>query len=423
APAVTATPNPVSFPSTVQGVTSSPIPVSVLNSGNATLHISSVTLAGNNAGDFTMTNGCIGPYAPNAGCTITLTFTPLAAGQRSALISIADDAPNSTQSIQVGGTATPAPSTSPAVTFSTTSVSFPAITQGTAIGPQNITVTSSGGATLPISSIVLGGANSSEFSLSNGCTAKAYAVNATCTIGISFAPVGTGARAATVTLTDNATNSPQIINLGGFANSALTLGAAPAGSTSATISAGQTAQYNLQITPGAGFTGSVSFTYSGAPLGAAIQGPSSLQISNGSATPFMVSVTTSGASSSGGILPFSNLPRLKPFLALRALPNLIAGFLLLLLLAFGFCARHDSRPRSACFAYSGGLCFLALFLVLVTTLGAAGCGGGSSASTTTPPPLVVTPQGISNIVVMPAATSVNGQPLQLQPIQLTLTVN
>lgn len=311
-PAVTVTPNPVSFPSTVQGVTSSPIPLSVLNSGNATLHISSVTLAGNNAGDFTMTNGCSGPYAPNAGCTITLTFTPLAAGQRSAIISIADDAPNSPQSIQVGGTATPAPSTSPAVTFSTTSVSFPAITQGTATAPQNVTVTSSGGATLHISSVVLGGANSGDFSITNGCTATTYAVNATCTIGISFAPVGMGARAATVTLTDNATNAPQIINLGGFANSALTLGAAPAGSTSATINAGQTAQYNLQITPGAGFSGSVSFTYSGAPVGAAIQGPSSLQISNATATPFTVSVATTGA---GGVLPFSNVPHLKPFSA------------------------------------------------------------------------------------------------------------
>ncbi len=421
-PAITVTPNPISFPSTVQGATSSPITVGVTNSGNATLHISSATLAGNNPGDFAMTNGCSGPYAANAGCSIALTFAPLAAGQRSAIISITDDAPNSPQSIQIGGMATSAPSTSPAVSFSSTSVSFAAITQGTTIGPQNVTVTSSGGAALHISSVVLGGANGGDFSMTNGCTATAYAVNATCTIGISFAPLATGARAAAVTLTDDATNSPQVINLGGFANPALTLGAAPSGSTSAAVSAGQTAQFNLQIAPGAGFTGIVSLAYSGAPVGATIQGPSTLQISNGSVTPFMVTVTTSGGGS--GILPFSNIPRLTPFPALRVLPGTTAGILLLLLLAFrlGAGRKFNSYPRR--FALGRAIGTMVLFLVMGVMFCAAGCGGGSSAITTPPPPpQIVTPAGVSNIVIAPAAKSINGQTLQLQPIQLTLTVN
>jgi 6-phosphogluconolactonase (cycloisomerase 2 family) len=420
APAVTVSPNPVSFPSTVQGVASTAIAVGVMNSGNATLHISSVTLSGNNAGDFMMINGCSGPYAPNTGCTITLTFTPLAAGQRSAIISIADDAQNSPQSIQVSGTATPAPSTSPAVTFSTTSISFPAITQGEATGPQNVMVTSSGGAPLQISSVVLGGANGGDFSIANGCAPGAYAVNSTCTVGITFAPLGTGARAATVTVTDNATNSPQIINLGGFANSALTLGAAPSGSTTATISAGQTAQFNLQITPGAGFTGAVSFTYSGAPVGATIQGPSTLQISNANATPFTVSVATTGAS---GTLPFLIVPHLTPLLALRALTDVPAAILLLLLLAFRFFAEPESNKYPGRLAFTRTLGAAVLLVLLGTMLGAAGCGGGSPTIAAASSTQGVTPQGISTIIVTPAAASVSGNALQLQPIQLTLTVN
>jgi hypothetical protein len=129
APAVTVTPDPISFPTTTQGTTSSLIQVSVTNSGNATLHISSVVLGGNNPGDFSMTNLCSGPYAANAGCTITVTFTPLAAGQRSAVISITDDASNSPQSIPVSGMATAAPSTAPAVSFSSTNLSFAVISQ------------------------------------------------------------------------------------------------------------------------------------------------------------------------------------------------------------------------------------------------------------------------------------------------------
>jgi hypothetical protein len=56
-----------------------------------------------------MTNLCNGPYAANASCVITLTFTPLAAGQRSAILTITDDASNSPQTIQVSGIATAAP--------------------------------------------------------------------------------------------------------------------------------------------------------------------------------------------------------------------------------------------------------------------------------------------------------------------------
>jgi hypothetical protein len=417
APAVTVTPDPVSFPTTVQGMTRSAIPVSVTNSGNATLHISSVVLSGNNTGDFSMTNLCSGPYAANTGCMITLTFTPLVAGQRSAIVTIADDSQNSPQSIQVSGVATPAPSTTPAVSVSSTSLSFAALSQGTSSPAQNVTVTSSGGGSLHISSVVLGGANSGDFILTNGCTATAYAVNSTWTIGVSFAPLASGARTAAVTLTDDAANSPQVINVGGNANPAITIGAAPSGSTSSTISAGQTAQYNLQITSGAGYTGTVSLAFTGAPLGATIQGPSTLQISNGSAAPFTVSVTTSGGASD--IPPMSKTPRLKPFPILRTAPGLNVVISLLLLLASG--VRHLSEAPTRRLVFSAAFSAIIFLAMLSAMLVAAGCGGGSAAITT--PPQIVTPQGQFIIIVTPSATSANGKPLQLQPIQLTLTVN
>ena len=413
APVVTVTPNPVGFPAITQGTTSSPITVTVTNSGNATLNISSVLLAGNNVTDFSMTNGCSGPYAPNASCMITLTFTPLAAGQRSAILSISDDAQNSPQSIQVSGTATAVPPTNPAVSLSSTNVSFGVITQGTSAGPQTVTVTNSGGSSLHISSVVLGGANSGEFIMTNGCTASAYSVNATCTIGVSFAPLGTGSRSVTIALTDDAPNSPQTINVGGNASPAIIVGPAPGGSTSATISAGQTAVYNLQITPGPGFTGNVALAYSAAPIGANVQGPSTLQISNGNPAQFTVMVTTSGSAAAP---PFIFAPPAVPIPALRAVPALAAGALLLLLIALA--ARRDLGLRARRLAFGGSFATIAVLLVLTTT----GCGGGSTSVAAPPPPQVVTPQGSFNIVLTPSAMSASGQPLQLQPIQLTLTV-
>jgi hypothetical protein len=303
--------------------------------------------------------------------------------------------------------------------LSSTSLSFAAITQGTSSTAQNVTVTSSGGGPLHISSVVLGGANSGDFTLTNGCTASAYAVNSTCTIGVSFTPLAPGARAATVTLADDAINSPQVINLGGFANPALTLGAAPSGSTSATISAGQTAQFDLQITPGAGYIGTVSLAYSGAPAAATIQGPATLQISNGNAVPFTVAVATSGVTS--GILPYTNIPRSTPFWVLRAAPGLAVGVILLLLLALGVKRHSNTPPRRLTFS-SAFVATIAL-VVLGVILTAAGCGGGSTSLASPQPPQIVTPQGQFIIMVAPSATSANGKPLQLQSVQLTLTVN
>jgi hypothetical protein len=342
---------------------------------------------------------------------ITLTFTPLAAGQRSAILSISDDAQNAPQSIQVSGTATAASPTNPAVSLSPSGLSFGVITQGTAIGPQSVTVTNSGGAPLHITSILLGGANGGEFIMTTGCTAASYTVNATCTIGVSFAPLGTGSRSATITLADDAPNSPQVINLGGNASPAVTLGPAPGGSTSATVSTGQTAVYNLQITPGAGYTGSVALAFSAPPLGANIQAPSTLQISNGNPASFTVMVTTSAAGA-----PLSFVPRPTPLPALRAAPALAAGVLLLFLIALA--ARRDLGMRARRVTFGGSFATIAALIVMTT----AGCGGGSTSVAAPPPPQAITPQGSFNIVVTPSAMSASGQPLQLQPIQLSLTV-
>ena len=421
APAMTVTPNPVSFPSTLQGVTSSSIMIGVTNSGNATLNISSVTLGGNNAGEFSMTNGCNGPYAANAGCVITMTFTPLAAGQRSATITITDDAGNSPQIIPVNGTATTATPTKPIVSLSSTNVVFGTITQGASSAQQSVTVSNAGGAALHISSVTLGGASPSDFSLTNGCTASSYAVNASCTLSISFAPLLTGSRAASIVLADDAADSPQTIQLSGTANPAIVVGAAPSGSTSATVAPGQTATFNLQITPGPGYSGTVSLAYSGAPLGATIQGPSSLQITNGSPAPFSVSIPTSGGTSAA--LPFSSEPRATPLIQLRAAPVFVLLTLVLFAVAFAVRGKQpwNARPRRSAFA--GAFAAMSLLAILGVMLTAAGCGGGSA--TIAPPQIapVVTPQGTSIITVTPSATSANGKALQLQPIQLTLVVN
>ena len=156
-----------------------------------------------------------------------------------------DDAPDSPQSVQLTGTGAAPPPGTPAVRLTPSSISFGTVTQGSAVAAQVITLTSSGTGPLHITSVAVGGTNASDFSLTNNCTAPSYAVGATCTIGVSLSPLTTSLRAAFITIAD-----PQAISLGATVTAALTISPAAPGSTSVTVTAGQTASFNLLLTPG-----------------------------------------------------------------------------------------------------------------------------------------------------------------------------
>ncbi|MHB8607546.1 MAG: choice-of-anchor D domain-containing protein [Candidatus Acidiferrales bacterium] len=423
-PSVSLSATNLSFGTVQTGTSSTPQTITITSNGGQALSVNSISLGGADPSQFQEIDTCQTPSVlqPTKFCSISIAFMPTATGSQQATLSITDNAPGSPQSITLSGAGAAPPPPAPAVTVTPDPLSFPTITQGTTSSPIAVTVTNSGNATLHISSVSIGGNNVSDFTTTNTSCTGAINAKAACTVTVTFAPLAAGQRTETITISDDASDSPQIINVGGNASSAVTLGAAPSFSTSATVSAGQTAQFSLQLTPGAGYTGIVSLSCSGAPQGATCQLPSTLQITNGNAAPFMVSVTTSGGAS--GILPYSSVPRATPFPILRAVPGLTVCTVLLLLLSMGFSATRDSSRWPRRHAFGGAASVTALLtttcLILSAILTAAGCGGGSSAITT--PPQIVTPQGTSNIVVTPAAKSVNGQPLQLQPIQLTLTV-
>ncbi|HXZ41198.1 MAG TPA: choice-of-anchor D domain-containing protein [Terriglobales bacterium] len=103
-PTATLSTNGLTFASQALGTTSASQNVKVDNNGlGSNLTVSSVTITGTNAGDFKQTNNC-SSVAPGGSCTIAVTFTPAAAGARSASISIADNASGSPQSVTLSGT-------------------------------------------------------------------------------------------------------------------------------------------------------------------------------------------------------------------------------------------------------------------------------------------------------------------------------
>jgi 6-phosphogluconolactonase (cycloisomerase 2 family) len=385
---------------------------SLVNAGDQPLVINSFSIVGPNASSFTQSHTCTATLAPNANCSISINFMPAGIGTFSATLQVADNAPGSPQTLALSGTgATPAPD----IAFITVP-SFPTITEGTTGTPQTLTVLSTGNAPLHISSVSITGPNPSDFSFTNNCTSP-LARGATCTILLVFNPIGPGQRNANLVIADDASGSPQTISLSATANPAFTPGPAPNGSTSASVSAGQTAQYLLQLNPGAGLSATVSLACSAAPLGATCQVPSNVIVANGVAPALTVTVPTSG----GAMLPPSMPWRFVPPARIRVLPPL--AFALLLFLVARNRRTPDTALRSNRLAWTGRLVWTGTLpaILLCSVIYAAGCGGSAVTTTPTPPP-IVTPSGTSTLTITMSAMSPTNQPLQLPPIQLTLTV-
>ena len=102
------------------------------------------------------------------------------------------------------------PDNLPIVMLSTTDLIFGAQLEGTRSAAQLVTLTNSGPVTLTISSIAASG----DFLQKNNCGSSLPA-GASCTIKVAFKPSAKGVRTGTVTITDDAADSPQTIALTG----------------------------------------------------------------------------------------------------------------------------------------------------------------------------------------------------------------
>src|SRR6266550_3948231 len=210
-PTVGFSPASLTFSTTYVGVAATAQTVTLTNSGAGALSVSSIAVTGTNSSEFAQSNTCGTSVAAGASCSSKVTFTPGAAGSRTAAISITDNAPASPQTISLSGTGL-APS--PTVGFSPASLTFSTTYVGVAATAQTVTLTNSGAGALSVSSIAVTGTNSSEFAQSNTC-GTSVAAGASCTINVTFTPGAAGSRTAAISITDNAPASPQTISLSG----------------------------------------------------------------------------------------------------------------------------------------------------------------------------------------------------------------
>ena len=186
--------------------------VTLKNTGTAALAISSIAITGTNSTEFVKTaTTCGASLAVKAACTISVEFKPAATGARSAAISITDNGSGSPQQVLLGGTGTTAK-------FAPASLSFGDVATGVSAA-KTITLTNIGTTALSITAIAITGTNAADFAQTHTCGAS-LAAGAKCTFSITFTPSVIGTRSASLSVTDSAAGSPQLIPLKGVGTTA-----------------------------------------------------------------------------------------------------------------------------------------------------------------------------------------------------------
>ena len=257
---VTLTPPSTTFAK--QGIdTTSAAKILTLTNNLPTLLSFTINLTGANSGDFAPTSTCGSSVAAKGKCTISVKFTPQAAGTRTATLTVSDGANNSPQTVSLTGIG------EVPVTWTPTAVTFPLQPVGTTSAAKVVTLTNNQPTPLSISLSVTG-ADPGDFAPTSSCGGS-VAANGKCMISVTFTPSATSSRTATLNVTDAASNNPQTVSLTGsgelqVAYSPISLTFAPqtVGTTSApkvvTITNNLPTALSIQ---GYSLTGAASFEY------------------------------------------------------------------------------------------------------------------------------------------------------------------
>ena len=201
-PMVALSPTSLSFGNQAINTTSTARGVTVTNSGNATLDISSI----NASVYFTVSSkSCGATLAVGKTCRVSVTFTPAQLGQVRGTLSFTDDAVGSPETVPLLGTGVlPATLTPAKAACGTQAV-------GTISAPKIFTLANNQAVALTSLAISTTG----DFALSATTCGASLAAKSKCTISVTFTPTEIGKRTGQLVANDSANNSPQTSNLAG----------------------------------------------------------------------------------------------------------------------------------------------------------------------------------------------------------------
>lgn len=220
-------PAALAFPDTAVNFLSAPLTSNLLNLGDVDLVLSqppSYPLLFPE--DPSVSGRCSGStvLASAAHCAVAADFAPTTIAAVSGNIVLTDNSLNvagATQSVPLSGNGT-----NPVVlSISPSSLVFDPQIVGTLSPAQALTVRNVGAVPINPIAAVIGGANSGDFAIAASSCSGTLAINATCTIDITYSPLAAGMRSATVTLSASDSADPrystsQVVSITGSAQQA-----------------------------------------------------------------------------------------------------------------------------------------------------------------------------------------------------------
>ena len=278
--------NSVSF-GTVNAGSSANQSLTVKNAGNSATTITQVSVAGS----YLTASGISTPLtlAPQQTATLTVQYSPTAAGSLSGMITIVNNGASST--VSVTGTAAQA-----SISAIPGSVSFTNVVTG-ATNSQSVQLSNSGNANLTITQANLTGAGFSITGLSLPLTIGAGQAS---TFNVQFVGQAAGTVSGSLSLVSNAANSPASLPLNGTSTSSTaTLQVSTNSLTFGSVNAGTTSTKSVTLTN----AGNANVTVSGISIGGtnfSLSGAGAVTLSAGQTDTFSVLYTPTGSETDSG---------------------------------------------------------------------------------------------------------------------------
>ena len=363
-PQLSFAPQELNQPSAAQTVT-------VSNSGDTSAL--GLTLAV--SGPFSLSeNHCGTSLAAGASCTTSVVFTPQSRGTLTGTLTIAAANETTLATVSLSGTG----GLTGAVQITPALVNFPLTGVASTSSPVRVTI-ANGGSAVELDKLQLSA--SAGFKVGNNTCGESLKPGASCTVDVSFAPTAMGAQNGTFTMTSQNLAASVTIPLSG---TGFDFQAAVSGSSSQTVSSGQTATYLLSLVNPTASSASFTLQCGSLPAYTGCEfNPSSTTIGGNTTGSVTLQLSTSQTSSSA-IRP----TRIGGW---QALPPVLAIVLLPLVLR--------SRRRTL-------ISVLALIFIISAGLTACSSSGGGGGGTPPPSTSHTTQAGSYTIPVTVSSTGV-----------------
>lgn len=183
------------------GTTSATKTVTLTNISAAAVSLTSILPSGDFA---TPSKTCGASLAAGASCTVTVAFKPSVTGAVSGDVTVSYPGEGSPQRLGLSGTG------QNPITLAPTSLAFGTITVGSTSAAKTVTLTNNESTSLNITH-----AASGDYSISSTTCGATLASKASCTMSVTFHPKQNGSVFGAVTVTYNASLSPQEVTLSG----------------------------------------------------------------------------------------------------------------------------------------------------------------------------------------------------------------